>query len=345
MQRSEIKNWLKENDPQKLEKLWHMADSVRKENVGDAVHLRGLLEISNYCVRKCAYCGISSLNDIDHYRMTETEIMECVHKAVKFGYGTIVIQTGEDYGLTQEFISNIIQKIKTKTPLAVTLSLGERPFADLEAWKKAGADRYLLRFETSNPELYQLIHPNTKTRFTILKELKQLGYEVGSGVMVGIPGQTYATLAQDIHLFGELDLDMIGIGPYIPHPNTPLGSGKIKLNIDADAQVSNTEAMTYKVVALTRLVCPEANIPSTTALATLNKINGREIGLTRGANVVMPNITPLKYREKYTIYPGKACINETAEQCQICLAERIATIGRTIGTGPGGRINWQTHFA
>ena len=130
---------------------------------------------------------------------------------------------------------------------------------------------------------------------------------------------------------------MVGVGPYIPHPNTPLGSGKAKIKIKPAEQLPNTEDMTYKVVALTRLVCPEANIPSTTALATLNKINGREIGLTRGANVVMPNITPPKYREKYTIYPAKACINETAEQCQSCLAERIAAIGRTIGTGPGGR--------
>ena len=333
----EIKNWLQETDPKKLNKLWQIADEIRYKHVGNEVHLRGLLEISNYCTQKCTYCGISSLNNIERYRMTETEIMECVHNAVQFAYGTVVIQAGEDYGLTTEYIENIIKKIKNQTPLAITLSLGERSFSDLKTWKQAGADRYLLRFETSDQNLYKKIHPSTKSRFTILKQLKQLNYEVGSGVMIGIPGQTYDSLANDIDLFRKLDLDMVGVGPYIPHPNTPVGADLCVRPADPRVRPPNTEQMTYKVVALTRIVCPEANIPSTTALATLNKMNGREIGLTRGANVVMPNITPPEYRVKYEIYPDKACINETAEQCQICLASRIAAIGRSIGTGPGNR--------
>lgn len=332
MNLEEIKSWLFENDAKKLAKLWQTADKIRQENVGDAVHLRGLLEISNYCSQKCGYCGINALNNnIERYRMTETEIMECAHKAVKFGYGTVVMQAGEDYGLATEFITDIIQKIKKETSLAVTLSLGERSYEELKIWKQAGADRYLLRFETSDQELYKKIHPSTKDRFVILKQLKKLNYEVGSGIMIGIPGQTYDSLANDIDLFRKLDLDMVGVGPYIPHPDTPVGANPCVCPADPNIYPPNTEEMTYKVVALTRIVCPQANIPSTTALATLNKMNGREIGLTRGANVVMPNITPPEYRIKYEIYPNKACANETAEQCQTCLASRIAAIGRTIG--------------
>lgn len=342
MNKQMLLNWLKETNPQSLKKLWHLADETRMKSVGDEIHLRGLLEISNYCIRQCAYCGINSTqNKTERYRMTETEIMECVQKAVYFRYGTVVIQGGEDYGLTTEWIANIVQKIKHETSLAVTLSLGERPFEDLKTWRKAGADRYLLRFETSDPKLYKIIHlQSTKTnrdRFVILNELKQLGYEVGSGVMIGIPGQTYASLANDIYLFGKMDLDMVGVGPYIPHPYTPLGRGQFTFDINCQDQVPNTEEMTYKVVALTRLVCPQANIPSTTALASLNTINGRELGLTRGANIIMPNITPPTYRVKYEIYPNKACLNETAEQCQNCIHVRINMIGRTIGKGPGNR--------
>ena len=164
-----------------------------------------------------------------------------------------------------------------------------------------------------------------------------MGYEIGSGVMVGIPGQTYEDLAADIALFRELDLDMIGVGPFIPHPGTPLGSGAEKLAAPAGEQVPADELMTYKMIALARIVCPEANIPSTTALATLNLAEGRELGLSRGANVVMPNLTPVAYRADYEIYPAKACIRETAEECRMCLNHRIASIGRKVGTGKGGR--------
>jgi biotin synthase len=166
--------------------------------------------------------------------------------------------------------------------------------------------------------------------------VEALGYEVGSGIMIGIPGQSYDDLADDLQLFADLDLDMIGVGPFIPHPDTPLGSYHFEQVGDQRAeQVSNTELMTYKVVALTRLVCPRANIPSTTALATLNLANGRELGLQRGANVLMPNLTPMKYRVHYEIYPAKACIRETSEQCHECTKRRVESIGRRIGKGPG----------
>ena len=338
-----IENWLRQDDEKCLEQLWVEADAIRKSHVGDAVHLRGLIEISNYCIRQCAYCGLSVTNtQLERYRMTDEEILECARQAYLFGYGTVVIQAGEDYGFETARITGIIQKIKVELPLAVTLSLGERPFEDLAAWRKAGADRYLLRFETSDPDLYALIHPprpgQTYDRITMLRRLRELGYEVGSGVMIGIPGQTYGTLAHDILKFSEFDLDMIGVGPYIPNPLTPMGRGALPLPIDMDDQVPNNELMTYKAVALSRLVCPNANIPSTTALATINRDTGRELGLMRGANVVMPNVTPVQYRTRYEIYPGKACLNETAQACQSCLKGRIHTLGRFVGAGPGGRV-------
>lgn len=273
--------------------------------------------------------------------MPEGEIIECAREAFHFGYGTVVLQSGEDFGLSTEWIAGVVRRIKAETGLAVTLSLGERPDADFITWRDAGADRYLIRFETSDPVLYARIHPQRpgqewKDRFAILRRLRELGYEIGSGVMTGIPGQTYESLARDIELFRELDLDMIGVGPFIPHPQTPLGSpgeGPAEM-VD---QVPAAESMVYKVIALARLVCPDANIPSTTALATVNRDHGRELGLMRGANIVMPNLTPVRYRALYEIYPEKVCISETAGDCRGCISDRILSIGRDVGAGAGGR--------
>ena len=338
----EILDWLREEDPARLAGLWRLADETRRRHVGDAVHLRGLVEISNHCVRQCGYCGLRAGNRaLNRYRMDANEIFLAALQAVKFNYGTVVLQAGEDYGITANWLAAVVRSIKKETPLAVTLSLGERPDSDLAAWREAGADRYLLRFETSDRALFDLIHPplgdRPCDRIAILRRLQQLGFEAGSGVMVGIPGQSYESLASDIALFRELDLDMIGIGPFIPHPATPLGN--TAATAAAGSQVPNTELMVYKAVALTRLVCPEANIPATTALATINKRNGRELGLQRGANVFMPNLTPLKYRRLYEIYPAKACLEETGPACNHCLSTRIQSLGRTSGRGPGGRRN------
>ncbi len=341
LERSETLAWLREDDEAALDELWRRADAVRREHVGDAVHLRGLVEISNHCVRRCAYCGISISNrELVRYRMGAEEIVACARSAAALGYGTVVLQAGEDYGIGREWLAAIVRDIRSATPLAVTLSLGERPDEDLAAWRAAGADRYLLRFETSDAELYDRIHPalpgRPSDRFAILRRLKELGYEAGSGVMIGIPGQTYDSLADDIETFAALDLDMIGVGPYLSHPETPLGRGELP-EAPPGEQVPNTELMTYKVLALARLADPDANIPSTTALATLNLARGRELGLARGANVVMPNLTPTRYRALYEIYPAKACIRETAAQCGACLRGRIEGMGRTVGQGPGGR--------
>lgn len=343
VERDDILGWLREEDEARLEELWGLADRVRRDHVGDQVHLRGLIEISNYCIRQCGYCGLRFGNtEVERYRMTDDEIMECVRDIVAYGYGTVVMQSGEDYGIETAWLAGLIRRIKSETPLAVTLSLGERPDEDFEAWRAAGADRYLLRFETSDRELYRRIHPDARGRVSdrvaILRRLKALGYEAGSGVMIGIPGQTYDSLANDIELFRELDLDMVGVGPYIGHPATPLGGSEgAPARAAAGEQVPNTELMTYKVVALTRLVRPDANIPSTTALATLNRHTGRELGLKRGANIVMPNMTPPKYRALYEIYPAKVCMDETSLQCRMCMESRIRSVGRVPGSGQGGR--------
>lgn len=367
MTHTEILNWLREDEPARLDQLWQQADCTRRESVGDAVHLRGLIEFSNVCRRQCGYCGLRADNTaIQRYRMTDAEIIDCVAQAVTFGYGTVVLQSGEDPKLDPTWLANLVRRIRRDMPLAVTLSVGERDESDYRLWRDAGADRFLLRFETSNRELFNRIHPSLSERgrpdgvgtgeaasgdhgsrnprLAILRLLRSLGYQIGSGVMIGIPGQSFDDLARDIALFAELDLDMIGVGPFLPHPRTPLGNIDATprcdnaQSVDNANQVPNSELMTYKVVALARLVCPQANIPSTTALATVNLAQGRELGLMRGANVVMPNLTPTKYRQLYEIYPAKACVRETAQRCHGCLRSRIESIGRHVATGRGDRI-------
>ena len=327
--RNDILHWLCEDDPVRLEELWRAADECRRQHVGDSVHLRGLIEISNYCIRQCAYCGIRAANcSITRYRMSQQEILECARQAMPLGYGTVVLQAGEDPALTKEWVAELIRRIKQETGLAVTLSLGERSPVELTAWREAGADRYLLRIETSNSALFRRIHPprqgagaTTLSRVDQLALMRQLGYEIGSGSLIGIPGQSWHDLADDLMRYAQLDLDMIGVGPFIPHPETPLGS--LPESIDPQGQVPNSEEVTYRVMALARILCPQANIPSTTALATVNPNSGRELGLRRGANVIMPNLTPAAYRQLYEIYPSKACLSESAEQSRGWVRDRI----------------------
>ncbi|MBM3473693.1 MAG: [FeFe] hydrogenase H-cluster radical SAM maturase HydE [Armatimonadetes bacterium] len=344
MDRTEIIEWLREEDESRLRGLWERADRLRRENVGDEVHLRGLIEISNHCVRQCAYCGIRAGNQaLERYRMSLDGVLACAHVAVERGYGTVVLQSGEDPGLTGEWVAELVSRIRRETPLAVTLSLGERSLGDLRAWREAGADRYLLKFETSNRALYDALHPplpgTVSDRVALLRGLRGMGYETGSGAMVGLPGQTFEDLANDILLFRELDLDMIGIGPFIPHPLTPLApaanAGPRTPDPEPTDQVPNSEQMGYKVVALTRIVCPLANIPSTTALATVSGDASRQLGLERGANVVMPNLTPPEYRVKYDIYPSKGRVQVATEEGDRLIREGIEAIGRKVGVGRG----------
>ncbi|MBW1806666.1 MAG: [FeFe] hydrogenase H-cluster radical SAM maturase HydE [Deltaproteobacteria bacterium] len=340
MNRSDILYWLCENRPEKLPKLWQWANRVRRENAGGEIHLRGLIEISNHCVRQCAYCGLRHDNrNLERYRMNKMEIMESVRKAVHLGFGTIVLQAGEDPGITSEWMADLIRRIKSETSLAVALNLGERNERELAIWRQAGADRYLLRFESSNQKLYQKYHParpfQTGDRFDLLRVLKKLRYEVGSGIMIGLPGQTFDSLIRDIQLLKELELDMVAVGPYIINPETPLGKSWAEHLARPEFQVPNSDEMAYKTMAVTRIICPLSNIPVTTATASVGGRDGLEVGLGRGANVFMPNLTPANYRCKYRIYPSKSRFSVDDFDSLSHLRFRIKKLGRRLGEGRG----------
>ncbi len=342
MSKQEIIKWLKEEDPRRLEELWRWADIVREASVGPEIHLRAIIEISNYCRRACGYCGINCHNnEVDRYRLSEEQILNSVRQVADDGFRTVVLQSGEDYGFSVQMIDNLIRKIKSQTGLAVTLSLGEREKSELRQWKLAGADRYLLKIETSNPQLFNRIHPmqssSWSNRLEMLHFLMDLGFEIGSGIMVGIPGQTYEDLADDLLTFWELDIDMLGIGPFIPHPLTALGQNNYSAFKD---QTPNTEITAHKVNALARVFCPDSNIPTTTALATLNKTNGRILGLQRGANVIMPNMTPIEYRPLYQIYPGRVCLDESGKQLIKAIHQTVKSLGRVISDDIGMSRNY-----
>lgn len=343
----ELAGWLLCDRLDLVSQLWSQADALRRQWLGDAVHLRGLIEISNHCRRHCHYCGLSAARGaVFRYRMRDAEVLAAARAAAGFGYGTVVLQAGEDEALDQAWVAQLLRAIKADTGLAITLSLGERSDADCAAWRAAGADRYLLRFETSNPALYRRIHPDyggqVSDRLAMLRRLRAMGYAIGTGFMVGIPGQRIADVVEDLCTLGDLEPEMIGIGPYLPHPDTPLG--KLAQRADALSDQCPSDLQTVStVVALARLLCPWANIPATTAVATVDPKRGREDLLCRGANVVMPNCTPLAYRELYDIYPGKACQTETAEQCHACLAARLRAIGRHAGQGPGHAAPRRAH--
>lgn len=341
MDREQIINLLRECDSEKLKELYTRADEIRKQNVGDAVHLRGLIEISNICTRGCLYCNLHAGNKkIHRYRLEMQDVIESVNRAKIHGYKTIVLQAGEDRSADPAWITDIIKAIKSVDDFAVTLSLGEWEEDVYRMWKNAGADRCLLRFETSDEELFRKIHPGSKThRLEMLDVIMSLGYEVGSGVMVGLPGQSFDTLADDLLMFKKLGLHMIGAGPYIAEPNTPLGQNPEKFMLDEDNQVPPTEEMAYKVYAITRILCPETNIPATTAVATLNPERGYENALACGANVIMPNISPARFREYYSLYPKKVCISET-EKFHDKIKSRIVAAGRTVAAGRGDSVSF-----
>lgn len=310
------------------EPLAEAADRVREAYVGNAVHLRGLIEFSNYCRRNCMYCGLRRDNEnAQRYRLTPDEIFALAEKAVGYGYHTVVLQSGEDMWFTTERLANIVRRIKT-LGLAITLSVGERSREEYEVLKKAGADRFLIRIETTDKALYEKLDPGMsyEERLRCLQDLKELGYEVGTGCLIGLPGQSIESLARDILFFKSIDADMVGIGPLIPHPDTPLGN-----------EAAGDMGITRRMVSLLRLLLPEANIPATTAMESLIPHRGRELILRSGANVVMPNVTEGEAREKYAIYPGKACVADTPAHCRTCMTTRIEAIGRFVGKDAGSR--------
>ena len=309
--------------------LFKAANTQREKFVGNEVHLRGLIEFSNICRCNCQYCGLQNQNkNLQRYRLSEEEIIEFAENGAKLGYKTIVLQSGEDSFFTVEKIVKIIKEIK-KFNVAVTLSIGERTFEEYKEFKEAGADRYLIRIETTDENLYKRLHPNMsfENRIRCLKDLRKLNYEVGSGCLVGLPNQTIESLANDILFFKKMNFDMIGIGPFIKNPDTPLAN--------AENQMDNF-LMSLKVMAITRLLLPDINIPATTAMETLNP-EGRIIALKSGANVVMPNITGEKYKKNYKIYPNKICLDERPEKCKNCISAKILSIGRNVSNDFGFR--------
>ena len=327
LSKEEIVYFLNEN-PKKTN-LFKSADETRKKYVGNEVHLRGLIEFSNICRQKCKYCGLRCENkNIDRYRILKDEILKYAKTAVKMGYRTLVFQSGEDSYYNTDRMCEIISEIK-KLDVAVTLSIGERTYEEYKAFKLAGADRYLLRIETTDENLYKEMHPDMsfENRVNCLYNLKKLGYETGTGCLVGLPNQTIDSLADDILFFKEIDADMVGIGPFIPHPETPLKD-----------EAKGSFELALKVMAITRIMLKDINIPATTAMETLNP-NGRIIALQSGANVVMPNVTSQEYRSKYEIYPNKICINENPDKCRGCIELKIQSIGRKISEDYGFRKN------
>ena len=318
---NEIERLLSLEDGKPLRELYRLADKIRHQYAGDAILLRGLVEFSNYCGKNCYYCGLNAANKaLERYRLTKEEILGSVAQIAAAGIKTVVLQSGEDPALKPEWLAGLVKEIKSKYKIAVTLSVGERPRSDYKLWKDAGADRYLLKIETSDKTLYNSLHcgMDFENRLRCLRDLKDLGYETGSGIMVGLPGQTLRSIAADILFFKEWDFDMIGIGPFIPH-------GKTSLAEAAPGDVN----LVLKTLALTRIVTKRANLPATTALGSLGK-DYRVEGLKAGANVLMPNFTPAPFKKLYEIYPNKRCISESTGACAPCMGSLAASIGRTI---------------
>lgn len=319
--------------------LFEKARETKMTWVGNKVYFRGLIEYSNYCSKNCYYCGIRAGNSrYARYRMTDEEVLEAARYAFDNNYASIVIQSGENTG--ESFtgkIESLLKQIHTMTggALHVTLSLGEQSEETYVRWRNAGAHRYLLRIEVSNPELYPKYHPDDRhhryaDRLEALHTLRRTGYQVGTGVMIGLPFQTPGDLADDLLFFRDMDIDMAGMGPYIEHVDTPLYQYRDKL-----LPLSERFDLSLKMVALLRIMMKDINIAATTAMQTIDP-QGREKALMVGANVIMPNLTPVKYRQDYLLYENKPCLDEEAEECKSCLEARIHMAGATIGYGEWG---------
>lgn len=329
--KQELINMLSLSTEEKLNALYKRAYEVKKQYVGTKVYFRGLIELSNICTKNCYYCGIRKGNaEFERYTISLEEALAEAKWCFEQRYGSLVIQAGERTDPEWiDLIESLLLGIKklSNGKLGVTLSLGEQEEEVYRRWFEAGAHRYLLRVETTNPELYQALHPadhDLEYRKNCLKLLRKTGYQVGTGVMVGLPGQTVEDIADDILFFYDEDVDMLGMGPYIPHHGTPLHY--LEQSFDPESALK----MGLKMIATCRIALKDVNIATTTALQALHP-EGRELGLLAGANVLMPNITDTKYREGYQLYEGKPCMDENADQCIGCLSRRIASIGESIG--------------
>jgi biotin synthase len=311
-------------DKKEIEKLYTHADEIRKNYCGDEVYLRGIIEFSNYCEQDCLYCGLRKSNkNLQRYRMTKDEIISTAERITKAGIKTIVLQSGEDHFYSSSLVTDIILTIKEKFDPAITLSIGERGRDEYEEWKNAGADRYLLKHETANDELYSNYHQQEKlkSRLAHIDCLKKIGFQTGSGNIIGLPGQTIEDIADDILLCNEIDCDMCSFSPFIPSNHSPLWKAS-PANID----------LTLKTIAVARMVLKDVHIPATTALSTLVE-DGTELGLKVGANVIMPNFTPLPYRDNYQIYTDKKTYDplEYLDELKVMLTRT----SRKVGEGKG----------
>ena len=331
MDKHSLTEIIEKNKETPSQPLLDEAVKVREEHYGRKVFVRGLIEFTNYCKNDCYYCGIRCGNKNAHrYRLTEEQILNCADEGHRLGFNTYVLQGGEDSYFTDKIMCDIIYKIKSKYPdCAITLSIGEKSRESYKAYRDAGADRYLLRHETANDAHYRKLHPSymsLENRKNCLYTLRELGYQVGAGFMVGSPYQTSENLAEDLLFLKDLQPHMVGIGPFIPHQDSPFANEK-----------GGTLNLTLTMLALVRLMLPKVLLPSTTALGTIDPM-GREKGFDAGANVVMPNLSPTNVRKDYSLYDNKICTGDEAAQCIMCLKGRIERAGYEMDMGRGDSL-------
>jgi len=332
--KEEIVFFLRHLTPDLKKRLFRLAEETRKKHYNESVYLRGLIEFSNFCKQDCLYCGLRRSNPrAERYRLTGEEILECAAEGYRLGYRSFVLQSGEDFRFTEERMISIVTSMKTRFPdAAITLSMGERSEAFYRALYDAGADRYLLRHETASRSLYKSLHPGMSydNRINCLHILQEIGYQVGAGFMVGLPGQTAGHLAEDLLFLKELHPEMIGIGPFIPHSATPLKD-----------TAGGTLQDTLVMIAMARLFVPDVLMPATTAMGTLDPL-GREKALAAGANVVMPILSPLNVRRKYALYENKICTGDDASLCRNCIEMRIAVSGYKLDLTRGDHSSFKS---
>ena len=326
--KNQLKLLMETTDAEALTFLREQARQTADEIYGKKVFIRGLIEFTNYCKNDCRYCGIRRSNRIaDRYRLTEEEILACCADGYELGFRTFVLQGGEDPYFTDDKICALIQQIKAQyRDCAVTLSIGEKDRESYQAYFDAGADRYLLRHETADEAHYKFLHPKEMSwqhRIDCLWALKEIGYQLGCGFMVGSPGQTIDTLYEDLQLIRKLQPHMVGIGPFIPQKDTPFGK-----------EEAGTMEATLRLLSILRLIHPHVLLPSTTALGTIHPL-GREKGIQAGANVVMPNLSPIAVREKYKLYDNKICTGDEAAECRHCMARRMESVGYKVVVNRG----------
>ena len=320
LNKEEFKTLLENRNPENSRYLLEKAKEVRDANFGKEVYIRGLIEFTNYCKNDCLYCGIRKSNlNASRYRLTKEEILSCCENGYGLGFRTFVLQGGEDSGFTHEAMVDLVKTIREKYPdCAITLSIGEKSYQEYLDYYQAGANRYLLRHETANVLHYGKLHPqqlSAQNRQECLRNLKKIGFQVGTGIMVGSPYQTIDNIVEDLMFIKELDPEMVGLGPFIPHKDTQF----------ADFPAGDEDETLY-IIGIVRLLLPNALIPATTALGTIDA-NGREKGILAGANVLMPNLSPISVRAKYALYDNKICTGEEAAECNECLRKRMESIG------------------